>query len=110
MTTKPFSDLAQSVKESWTQDTRTVYEAASASFTAELAAQADLGAMLAAARTSRHLSQPELSRVAGVQQAEISRIENGRGNPTLATIERLARALNVRVALVDADPAEHHAA
>ena len=36
MSTKPFSDLLQSVKETWTDDTRAVYEAATAMFQAEL--------------------------------------------------------------------------
>lgn len=110
MSTKQFSDLVQSAKESWSEDARDVYAAASASFAAELAAQSDLGAMLARARAERHLSQPDLSRASGVQQAEISRIENGRANPTMATIDRLARALKVRVALVDDSEEHHHAA
>ena len=36
MSTKPFSDLLQSVKETWTDDTHAVYEAASTMFHAEI--------------------------------------------------------------------------
>ena len=40
----------------------------------------------------------------GIQQAEISRIERGVGNPTAATLLRLAEALEQRLALV---PVQH---
>lgn len=110
MTTKRFGDLAQTVKQSWSDEARTICEVASASFTEGMAAQADLGAMLARARAARGLSQPELSKASGVQQAGISRIENGRGKSTLATLDRLARALDVRVSLVDTRGDQHHAA
>lgn len=36
MSTKPFSDLSQSVKETWTDDTHAVYEVASTTFQAEM--------------------------------------------------------------------------
>ncbi|PPF78903.1 hypothetical protein C5B96_13790 [Subtercola sp. Z020] len=56
--------------------------------------------MLAAARKARSLTQPALSELTGIQQAEISRIERGTGNPTAATLLRLADALGQRVMLV----------
>ncbi|MBX8996038.1 helix-turn-helix transcriptional regulator [Corynebacterium testudinoris] len=42
------------------------------------------------------MSQKQLSEISGIQQAEISRIERGRANPTLATLERLTGPLGVR--------------
>ena len=44
-------------------------------------------------RKRRGLSQRQLSAKSGIQQAEISRIEGGRANPTLETISVLARSL-----------------
>ena len=56
-----------------------------------------LGAQLAAGRKARGLTQPDLSALTGIQQAEISRIERGAGNPTAATLLRLADALGRRL-------------
>lgn len=86
-----------------TPEMQQVYDLAALSFTRDLAINDDLGAMLAAARKARGLSQVELSRRTDVGQSEISRIERGLGNPTALTIGRLARALGKRIALVDAE-------
>jgi len=69
---------------------------------AELAARVELGLMLAEARRAHHLTQPALSRATGIQQAEISRIERGIGNPTAATLTRLASALGQKIVLAPA--------
>jgi XRE family transcriptional regulator, regulator of sulfur utilization len=101
---KSFADLASAAKQAWSDDAHRAYEAASEQFKEELAGRAELGAQIAAARKSRGLSQPELSALSGVQQAEISRIERGTGNPTARTLLRLANALDQRVALVPHRP------
>jgi len=54
---------------------------------------------LKAARTAHGFSQPALAQLSGLQQAEISRIENGVANPTADTLERLATALDLTLAL-----------
>lgn len=97
--TNSFKDLANRAKAEWSDDAHTVYDAASKCFDADLAARAELGAMLAKARKARHLSQPALASATGIQQAEISRIECGVGNPTAATLTRLAAALGQRIVL-----------
>lgn len=97
---KNFDDLATAAKAGWSDDGRRVYEAASAQFAAELDERAQLGAQIAAARKSRGLTQPALSELSGIQQAEISRIERGVGNPTATTLLRLANALGQQVTLV----------
>lgn len=94
-----FDELAARAKSSWSEETAAVHAAAAASFDADLAARAELGAMLAAARAERHLTQPALSAASGVQQAEISKIERGLGNPTASTLSRLAAALGQRLVL-----------
>ena len=59
----------------------------------ELQAQFRFGAMLFRRRQDLGLSQASLSDRCGVPQADISRIERGQGNPTIATVERLVRAM-----------------
>ncbi|MCW4458578.1 helix-turn-helix domain-containing protein [Microbacterium sp. MPKO10] len=100
---RQFSDLAARTKAAWSDEAQRVYEIAAAEFAAEMGEQAALGAALAEARRSRELTQPALSAITGIQQAEISRIERGVGNPTAATLTRLANALGRRFALVPAE-------
>jgi ribosome-binding protein aMBF1 (putative translation factor) len=52
------------------------------------------------ARVERGLTQRQLADLSGVPQADISRIERGGGNPTEATLQRLAGALERRLSLV----------
>ncbi len=59
-----------------------------------------LGLQFRDARAARGLTQRQLSELTGVRQADISRIERGAGNPTEATMQRLAHALNRQLALV----------
>ncbi len=51
-------------------------------------------------RKSHGWTQEQLAKASGVQQSEISRIERGQGNPTYSTLDALARAANMAVALV----------
>lgn len=53
-----------------------------------------LAAELILLRKRRKLTQRQLSARSGIQQAEISRIEGGRANPTLSTLTALATALS----------------
>ena len=50
-------------------------------------------------RKARELTQRQLGAKAGIQQAEISRIEAGNSNPTLSTIAALAQALGAELSL-----------
>jgi len=50
------------------------------------------GTFLAEVRRSRGLSQTELANVAGIEQANISAIENGHRAPSAATLHRLLHA------------------
>ncbi|OGZ32487.1 MAG: DNA-binding protein [Candidatus Niyogibacteria bacterium RIFCSPLOWO2_12_FULL_41_13] len=56
---------------------------------------AKLGKNLKKIRTNKKLSQGAIARKLGVHCAYISGIEHGKRNPTLATVERLANALDV---------------
>ena len=99
---KSFDELAAAAKAGWSEDARRVYDAAVSAFDAEMDEREQLGAQLAAARKARGLTQPDLSALTGIQQAEISRIERGAGNPTAATLLRLADALGQRLTLAPA--------
>jgi DNA-binding XRE family transcriptional regulator len=46
------------------------------------------------ARIRAGMTQMELSQKSGISQADISRLENGSRNPSLALLKRLAAALN----------------
>jgi transcriptional regulator with XRE-family HTH domain len=55
-------------------------------------------------RKGAGLTQRQLAAKSGVQQADISRIEAGDANPTLATIAALAYALGAELALEPSRP------
>lgn len=48
-------------------------------------------------RKTNNLSQKELSELTGIAQGDISKLENGKGNPTLEILNRIAKAMNAEV-------------
>jgi ribosome-binding protein aMBF1 (putative translation factor) len=74
---------------------------------AALDARFKLAAELISLRQKRGLTQRQLAGRSGIQQSEISRIEGARGNPTVATLSVLARALG-GVLSIRAAPAASH--
>ena len=56
-----------------------------------------LGKNLKRIRTAKAISQGDIARSLDVNRGFISTIENGKTNPTLATIVRLAKAVGVSV-------------
>jgi transcriptional regulator with XRE-family HTH domain len=54
-----------------------------------------------ATRERRGLSQRELSKLSGVPQKTISRIENGLDSPKIETLGKLASALKMKIVLVE---------
>jgi transcriptional regulator with XRE-family HTH domain len=50
-----------------------------------------------ALRQRRGLTQAELAAKAGISRGYLARLETARQDPTLTTLERLARALRVKV-------------
>ncbi len=50
-------------------------------------------------RKAKNITQKELSDLTGINQGDISRLENGSANPSLNTIKRLARGLGYTVKL-----------
>lgn len=94
---KSFDELAQRMRSSWSPAGQETYAEAAHQFQTQLSQQATLGALLAQARKERSLTQPDLSQMTGIQQAEISRIERGLGNPTASTLLRLGQALEQKL-------------
>ena len=57
------------------------------------------------ARISAGLTQSELAQITGIAQADISKLENGNGNPSIRTLKRLAKGMgkSLRIEFVDPD-------
>ncbi len=55
------------------------------------------------ARRKKNVTQKQLAERTGITQPDISRLENGRGNPSLRTLNNLARGLGMvlKVEFVD---------
>ena len=56
---------------------------------------AKLGDNMKRIRTKRKMSQGDIARALDVDRGYISNIENGKKNPTLATVAKIAEALKV---------------
>ena len=57
----------------------------------------NIATILIVERKKRGLKQKELANMAGVAEKTIYQLENFHGNPTLKTIDRLAKALNLGI-------------
>ncbi len=100
MATRSYRSVADAAKAQWSPEAHDLSARLGAELAAEVEAQVTLGRDLAAMRAAAALTQEQLAARASVQQAEISRIERGFGNPTRDTLIRLAAAVGARVTLV----------
>lgn len=50
---------------------------------------------MAEARKDKHLTQKQLAEITGIDQSDISKIENGNANPALSTLKRLADGMDM---------------
>lgn len=62
-----------------------------------LAPEFDVIQALIDARKQQNITQKELSERTGITQADISRIENGTRNPSLAMLKRLAKGIGMQL-------------
>ena len=54
-----------------------------------------LGENLKKLRVKKDISQIEFARILGVDRSFVSNVENGKNNPTLSTLRKIASALGV---------------
>ena len=47
------------------------------------------------ARKLKGITQKELSKRTGISQGDINKLESGNGNPSIKTLQRLAKAMNM---------------
>lgn len=99
MPTRPYKAATEATRAKWTDDVREFRARLGEQLTVEAAAQAAIGREIAAARTTAKLSQKELAALAAVQQADLSRIERGAANPTIATVAKIAAALGAELSI-----------
>lgn len=52
---------------------------------------------LISARLKKNMTQKELSEKSGIAQPDISKIENGNGNPTINLLQRLADSMDMHL-------------
>jgi len=99
MPTRSFSDLAAGARAKWSPSAVALEKQLGNQLEAEIDSQLEFGREMRKAREAAKLSQPGLAKLAAVQQADISRIERGLGNPTSETLTRIANALGMRLTL-----------
>ena len=73
-------------------DSNTIYYDGETVPSEENAYQILLGYELRQARLSKHLSQEQLSKITGIKQGDISKLEKGLMNPSMKTIKRITDA------------------
>lgn len=56
-----------------------------------------IGFKLKSERINKGLSQQEVSNLTGIEQSDISKIENGDANPTIQTLRRLCNCYNKKL-------------
>ena len=61
--------------------------------------QPAIGGYIARKRREQNLTQEQLAQVTGINQANISRLENGTANPSLRTLKRLAEGMGMELKL-----------
>ena len=63
----------------------------------EMLPAAEISKAMIGARARLGLTQRDLSKLSGVTQSDISRLESCEGNPSLKTLKRIAKALDMRL-------------
>lgn len=57
----------------------------------------NVGNRIKQVRTAKNLSQKEIALKVGIDQAQYSRMESGKVEPTLSSLEKIAGALDVKI-------------
>ncbi|MBQ7243389.1 MAG: DUF2442 domain-containing protein [Bacilli bacterium] len=80
-------------------DATSVYECGEVVGHEDTTINQQIGVLLATTREGQGLTQVELSKLSHVDQGDISKIEKGLGNPTIAKISKLFKALGKSISL-----------
>lgn len=80
-------------------ETETVYEDGETIGKEDLTIHAASSHAVAAARALAGLSQKQLAALSGIDQSDISKIERGVANPSVATLDRIASALGGKLTI-----------
>ena len=78
-------------------EAETIYEDGETVRTVEMPANMMVAYAVSSARANAGLSQTELSAATGIDQSDISKIERGVANPSINTLNRLAKALGMEL-------------
>ena len=78
-------------------EAETIYEDGETVREEKPAAFVMVGNAVAAARARKGLSQKELSDLTGIDQSDLSKIERGIANPSVNTLNRIAKALDAKL-------------
>lgn len=73
-----------------------------------LSPEYELAKTLIACRNTGNLTQKQLSELTGIDQADISKIENGNANPSIKMLTRIASAMNMNLK-IEFVPKTHNA-
>ena len=74
-------------------ETETIYEDGITVWEEQPAAGQAAASAVASARATKGISQKQLAAITGIDQSDISKIERGIANPTISSVERIAKAL-----------------
>ena len=80
-------------------DALSVYECGKLIGHAETTINQKIGVLLSQTREEMNVTQTELSKLSHIDQGDISKIEKGIGNPTIAKINKLFKALGKSISL-----------
>ena len=86
-------------------ETETIYEDGETVREEQFEGNQTAAAAVAAARALSGMSQKQLAAITGIDQSDISKIERGVANPSVSTLERIAKALGGHLAISIAVPA-----
>ncbi|MCQ2545282.1 MAG: helix-turn-helix domain-containing protein [Clostridia bacterium] len=75
-------------------DAETIYQEGETIREEKITSIVRLGCQIAEARGRAGMTQMDLARATGIDQSDISKIERGKANPSVSTIERIAKAIN----------------
>ena len=92
----------------WTDEldieTETIYEDGDTVREVQSAGSQTAASAVAAARALSGMSQKQLAAATGIDQSDISKIERGVANPSVSTLERIAKALGGQLSISIAVP------